>query len=150
MVHLILACAQMYLWRRESHDWWILPLTGGVGGWLTNWLALKVIFEPIEPIELGCYTLQGLFLKRQKEVSLSYAALISTRVLTAHNMLSSMLSGPLSAKLAQIVSAHVGTAVDAYAGASLPLVFATIGAEEHERLKREVAARLLANTPVYL
>jgi uncharacterized membrane protein YheB (UPF0754 family) len=99
----------IYFFRR---DWWILPLMGGVGGWFTNWIALKLIFEPVEPIDLGCYTLQGLFLKRQQEVSVAYASLISTRVLTAHNMLLSMLSGPLSAKLAQIVSSHVGRAID--------------------------------------
>ena len=99
-----------------DRSWWILPLMGGVGGWFTNWIALKLIFEPVEPIDLYCYTLQGLFLKRQQEVSIAYASLISTRVLTAHNMLLSMLAGPLSSKLAQIVTAHVGRAVDQYAG----------------------------------
>jgi hypothetical protein len=75
-------------------------------------LNFQLIFEPVEPINIcGIYSLQGLFLKRQHEVSAAYAGLISKRVLTARNMLISMLSGPLSAKLAQIVSTHVGAGV---------------------------------------
>jgi len=39
-------------------------------GYLTNWLALKCIFEPVEPVYLwGRFKIQGLFLQRQTEVS---------------------------------------------------------------------------------
>ena len=30
--------------------YWILPLFGLLVGYATNWLALKLIFQPIEPI----------------------------------------------------------------------------------------------------
>ena len=37
---------------------------GLIVGSATNWLALKIIFEPVESINIcGIYTLQGLFLK---------------------------------------------------------------------------------------
>jgi len=45
---------------------WVLPVTGFLVGYLTNWIALKMIFQPVEPVSLlGCYTCHGLFLKRQ-------------------------------------------------------------------------------------
>jgi uncharacterized membrane protein YheB (UPF0754 family) len=34
------------------HVWWLLPLCGIVIGWVTNWLALWMIYEPIEPRKL--------------------------------------------------------------------------------------------------
>ena len=48
---------------------WVLPVFGGCIGAFTNWLALQLIFRPIYPVNLGCCVLQGLFLKRQKQVS---------------------------------------------------------------------------------
>lgn len=54
-------------------EWWTLPLAGFVVGFLTNFLALKMIFEPIDPIDICGYKLQGIFLKRQKEVSRVFA-----------------------------------------------------------------------------
>ena len=43
---------------------WTLPVGGAVVGYITNWIALKNIFEPVNPIKLGPFTLQGMFLKR--------------------------------------------------------------------------------------
>lgn len=38
-------------------------------GYVTNWIALKWIFEPLNPVQVGPFVLQGMFLKRQLEVS---------------------------------------------------------------------------------
>jgi len=48
---------------------WVLPVAGFIVGYATNWIALKLIFEPANPINLRCFRLQGLFIKRQAEVS---------------------------------------------------------------------------------
>jgi hypothetical protein len=48
---------------------WVLPVAGFGVGYFTNWVALKLIFEPSRPWNLGIYTLQGLFLKRQHEAA---------------------------------------------------------------------------------
>lgn len=49
---------------------WTLSFGGLIVGLATNWLALKWIFEPVNPTPIvGNIVLQGLFLRRQKEVS---------------------------------------------------------------------------------
>ena len=42
-----------------------LATSGTPLGYLTNLIALKLIFEPIEPTRFGPFVLQGIFLKRQ-------------------------------------------------------------------------------------
>ena len=37
---------------------WVLPVAGFLVGYGTNWVALKLIFEPAHPRRLGCFTLQ--------------------------------------------------------------------------------------------
>lgn len=37
---------------------WVLPVAGFLVGYGTNWVALKLIFEPAKPKNLGCFTLQ--------------------------------------------------------------------------------------------
>ena len=39
----------------------------------TNWLAVKLIFEPVLPVKVGPFTIQGIFLQRQQEVSAAFA-----------------------------------------------------------------------------
>ena len=46
--------------------WWVLPIAGTLVGYATNWLAIWMIFEPVEPRKVGRFTLHGLFLRRQQ------------------------------------------------------------------------------------
>jgi hypothetical protein len=46
---------------------WSLSIGGLIVGLATNWLALKWIFEPVNPLKIGPIVLQGLFLRRQNE-----------------------------------------------------------------------------------
>lgn len=46
---------------------WLLSIGGLIVGLATNWLALKWIFEPVNPLKIGPIVLQGLFLRRQNE-----------------------------------------------------------------------------------
>ena len=39
--------------------WWVLPILGAVIGYVTNWLAISMIFEPIEPRKVLGRTLAG-------------------------------------------------------------------------------------------
>jgi len=50
-----------------------MPLAGFLVGYLTNFLALKMIFEPIFPVYVCGIKFQGLFLQRQREVSKEFA-----------------------------------------------------------------------------
>jgi uncharacterized membrane protein YheB (UPF0754 family) len=46
--------------------WVVFPLIGGVIGWVTNFVAIKMLFYPRNPINLGLFRIQGVFPKRQK------------------------------------------------------------------------------------
>lgn len=73
---------------------WSLSIGGLIVGLATNWLALKWIFEPVNPLKIGPIVLQGLFLRRQKEVSADFANFFATKVLTSRQLWSSMLTDP--------------------------------------------------------
>lgn len=70
----------MFVWLLYDKPW-TLPAGGAVVGYITNWLAIKLIFEPVDPIRMGPFVLQGLFLKRQDEVRAWRSKLLCERVL---------------------------------------------------------------------
>ena len=53
---------------------WLLPVGGALVGYMTNWLALYLIFSPVNPTKFMGMTFQGLFLKRQPEVAEEFSA----------------------------------------------------------------------------
>ena len=62
----------------------------------TNWLALKWIFEPVDPIRIGPLLLQGKFLRRQTEVAATFAHYFANQILSGGQIWNSMLTDPQS------------------------------------------------------
>lgn len=73
--------------------WWIMPIVGAVVGLGTNWLAIQMIFRPLEPRRyLGMVTYQGMFPKRQAEIAADYGRIAATEVLTPENLVNHVAS----------------------------------------------------------
>lgn len=126
----------------------IMPLAGLVTGWFTDWLALKMIFNPKHPTRyLGMFTWQGLFLKRRKEVAAAYGALIAKEIITPHNVIQSVLRGPLSDKLFAMVQHEVQHMLDQQTSIARPLIFFAVGSTRYQAMKRAVSAQVMAALP---
>ena len=73
---------------------WSLSIGGCIVGLATNWLALKWIFEPVNPTKVGPFVLQGMFLKRQKEVAEEFSSFFARNVLNSKELWNSILTDP--------------------------------------------------------
>ena len=105
--------AQMAVWVAYPAAW-VLPAAGFLVGYLTNWLALHLIFEPKEPIQIGPFRLQGVFIKRQNEVASSFADVIAHAVLNADNMLQHIATGPNRGRVVGLLEEQVQQSMAEY------------------------------------
>lgn len=87
--------------------WWILPLFGILVGYFTNFLALKLIFRPLNPIKIGKLIIQGMFIRRQKEVAVEYSKIVASKIITIENIFEYIIRGPGSEKLEKIVQKQI-------------------------------------------
>jgi uncharacterized membrane protein YheB (UPF0754 family) len=73
---------------------WSLSIGGMIVGLATNWLALKWIFEPVLPTKIcfGLFEIQGMFLKRQKEVAAEFSKFFASNIVTSEQIWSSILT----------------------------------------------------------
>jgi uncharacterized membrane protein YheB (UPF0754 family) len=64
-------------------------------GYVTNWIAIKLLFDPAEPVSIanGFIVIQGLFESRQVEVSDEFGDFMKRRVLTPASLLNDLASG---------------------------------------------------------
>lgn len=133
---------QMVVWYFYP-EWWILPFFGLLVGYATNVIALKIIFQPLNPVKIGPFTLQGLFLKRQHEVSDTYSAIVTDEILTIRNMIAEMLNGPKKEQTRAIISKHFRRIVDETAGMRKPFVQSTLGPTSFANLKEKASETAL-------
>jgi len=86
---LILGIGQMIAWVIYPKPW-TLPVAGAIVGYVTNWIAIKLLFDPAEPVQVGPIVVQGLFESRQLEVSDEFATFMARRVLNSGRLLESL------------------------------------------------------------
>lgn len=125
---------------------WTLPIQGVIVGYLTNYLALEMIFRPLVPKKvLGFWTYQGLFLKRQNEVSRLYAKLVSEKILTPKNILSELIFGKASKEIIDIIRKEVSGHVDTVTFLAKPALYATGKINEFDAAKERISVAMADN-----
>ncbi|CAE7279103.1 unnamed protein product, partial [Symbiodinium sp. CCMP2456] len=136
----ILGLVQMGVWR-YIHVWWSLPVTGLVIGYFTNWLAITMIFRPVQPhiVCCGYVNCQGVFLKRQQEVSRELATMISTKLIHAERILSYVVKSEGFQQVLDIYQTHMDHAVDQVLGRTSRVLPAFVGRDAVRGIKEEVA-----------
>ncbi len=63
---------------------WFTPVITGLIGWLTNWVAIKMLFRPRKPLFLLGFNFQGLIPKRQAELAVQTAEIVEKELLHQH------------------------------------------------------------------
>ncbi len=123
-----------------SSFWWLLPILGVIVGYVTNWVALWMIYEPAEPRRIGPFKIWGLFIRRQPEVADVYARIVSDEVLTVRNFGRELLEGPRADRTRNLIETAMGPAIDRATGAARLAVRVAVGSREYDRISRAFAA----------
>ncbi|RSM41686.1 DUF445 domain-containing protein [Amycolatopsis balhimycina DSM 5908] len=142
-----LGCVQLAVWTLTRSPI-VLPLFGLGIGWLTDWLALKMIFLPREPRRFfGLYTWQGVFQKRRDQVAADYGDMIAREIITIPNLLEAVLSGPKSDRLFAMITREVQKTIDAQASVVKPFVAIAVGTKRFQEMKQTAAAKAAERVP---
>lgn len=72
----------------------ILTVVGGLIGWITNILAIKLLFRPITPIKIPILNIEilGLIPKRKNEIAANIGEVISNELLSIDDILDQALT----------------------------------------------------------
>jgi uncharacterized membrane protein YheB (UPF0754 family) len=115
--------------------WWLLPILGVLVGYVTNWMALWMIYEPAEPVRVGPFRLHGLFIRRQPEVAEVYARIVADEIVTAANFGDELLHGPQSDRTRALIESSMRPAIDGAIGRARPAVRVALGSREYEAIR---------------
>jgi uncharacterized membrane protein YheB (UPF0754 family) len=131
-------------------QWWVLPTGGLIVGYLTNWIALKIIFEPKHPIKFFGFTIQGMFLKRQDEVSRVYSDIIESKLMTSKNIMEVAFHGSGAPQLLELIELHVNDAIERYIAIAQPYFALGLGSESYYQMKELSIQRIFEDSEKYL
>ena len=140
---------QIVTYMYTSH--WLMFVAYGVFiGYITNVLAIKMIFEPAEPKKIGPFTLWGLFLRNQRAESFKYAEIIASRILTPEKLFDYIFRSPDCKITRQIMEDEVSKAVDEVVRKLPSLVKIVLTDQKLSELKSVAVFNLMNELPLYI
>jgi uncharacterized membrane protein YheB (UPF0754 family) len=141
----LLGLGQMGIWYYYNEKW-TLPVIGVIVGYVTNWLAIKMIFRPLREKKYLFFTYQGLFLKRQDKVSKGYANMIATRILSPRKIINTILFGKDSRNTFQVVRQNLEEALQKIENTAGPAIN-LMGRHRYDQIKDFAEERVYQTVP---
>jgi uncharacterized membrane protein YheB (UPF0754 family) len=121
-------------------EWWILPLFGLLVGYATNWVAIRLVFEPREPRRVLGLTVQGLFHRRKEEVAGDFSAAVAAHVLTDEALFSQLTSDASRRHILDVLRREAEMVMAQYQ--SHPLAAGLVDAERAAQMEAAVLAEV--------
>jgi uncharacterized membrane protein YheB (UPF0754 family) len=167
LIGLLFGIIQMFIFLVVPQHWTV-PLFAAVWGLLTNWIAIWMVFNPVEPRfipylklfarvkgwpfiklqwpHIDTLRLQGGFMKRQEEVSEVFAEIVVTDLVTLENIMNEMMYGERAAQTRELMKAHLYQVLES------PVVKTTLrmslGRREFGQLKNTIIDKSIIATMV--
>ncbi|MHA3022307.1 DUF445 domain-containing protein [Mycobacterium sp. BMJ-28] len=124
-----------------------LPLFGLLTGGLTDYVALQMIFRPLErKTVFPGVKWQGVFQAEREQVIKGYAALMAREIFTPKAIMESLLTGPMSDKFFDIVQIEIGKTIDSQMGFA-GRVISAVGGRQYQDMKRQIADSIIERLP---
>ena len=138
----LLGLCQVVIWMVYP-ALWTLPVQGVIVGYITNWLAVNMIFRPLEEKRyFFFFKWQGMFIKRKDAVAREFSKLVATDVLNSKNIIRKILTGAARDRIHLIIRMAVSQAMDRMTVLIKPIVTSSLNSDTMDMIKHEMTMEL--------
>ncbi len=128
----------------------LIPVISAFIGWVTNWIAIKMLFHPREPKKVLGITIQGIFPKRQQQFAMKLGKLVSNELLSFAEI-EQKISDPANVeKILPYLEAHIDTFLREKLSAEIPMLGMLIGDKTISQVKGVFLKELQELFPVLM
>jgi uncharacterized membrane protein YheB (UPF0754 family) len=113
----------------------LIPLISAFIGYITNLLAIKMLFHPRNPVKILGFTLQGIFPKRQQQFAEKLGRLVSQELLSFEDIENQLSKPENLEKLSPLIESHLDHFLRHKLASEMPMISAFIGEKTILKLK---------------
>jgi len=117
----------------------LLPiLLAGLHGWFTNWLAVKLLLKPVQPINILGFKIQGLLPRRQADLAERISDAISREFLKEEDIMGFLKKVDPAKAMRQLILDKWEEKVGEVLG-SMPIISMFVSADKLTKIRDKVA-----------
>ena len=125
----------------------LIPFISGLIGWFTNYLAVRMIFHPYQPVGLGPFKIQGLIPKRKEELAINIGQTVSKHLISHGDIVNCLKSTQIDQSFEQVIDEKLDDFIQHKLFSFNPLVAAFITPEIKNKIKDVLTSELVLILP---
>jgi uncharacterized membrane protein YheB (UPF0754 family) len=130
---------------------YVIPvLLSAFTGWVTTWIAIKMLFHPRRPVKFLGLTIQGIFPKNQMEIAKKLGQVVSSELLSFAEIEAKVTSPENLQKLKPEIEKHIDTFLREKLTKVFPVISMFIGDKTITQLKEAFLTELETLFPVLM
>lgn len=114
---------------------YLLPFISAFIGWFTNWVAIKMLFHPKEPIQFLGMRVQGVFPKGQQQFAQKMGMLVASELLHFDEIANKLADPKQIAELRPHIEVHINNFLEHKLKEKLPVISMFVGAGTIDKIK---------------
>ena len=112
-----------------------LPLIGALIGWLTNYIAIKMLFHPRDEVRILFIPIQGIFPKRQKEFARKLGQVVSEELISAEEVTAHLKEKATSEEILNHIAMRLEEGITSRLPRAFPMLAMLMSGDMAEKIK---------------
>ncbi len=112
-----------------------LPFIAALTGWITNYLAIKMLFHPKRKINLYFFTIQGIFPKRQDLLAQRLGKIVSSELFSFKDIKDRFTSTSSAIEINKVLDEKLEDFMDVKLKSAMPMLAMFLNSDAKKKIK---------------
>lgn len=117
---------------------YLFPIIACFIGWATNYIAVKMLFHPREPMNFLFFTIQGVFPKRQKKLAEELGKIVAEELFSMSDVREHMNSENMTELIREIAEPKIESFIHEKLIAAVPMAAMFVNGPLGETIKKQI------------
>lgn len=118
---------------------------GAMIGWITNYIAIKMLFRPYKEMNFLFFKIQGLIPKRRSEIAISIADTVQKELISLKDITSSLNADELEEKMGIVIDKILEEKLESEITKKFPMLAMFLSDEIINKIKSMIKTSILEN-----
>ena len=118
---------------------------GAMIGWITNYIAIKMLFRPYKEMNFLFFKIQGLIPKRRSEIAVSIADTVQKELISLKDITSSLNADELEEKMGIVIDKILEEKLESEITKKFPMLAMFLSDEIINKIKSMIKTSILEN-----
>ena len=118
---------------------------GAMIGWITNYIAIKMLFRPYKEMNFLFFKIQGLIPKRRSEIAISIADTVQKELISLKDITSSLNADELEEKMGTVIDKILEEKLESEITKKFPMLAMFLSDEIISKIKSMIKTSILEN-----